>query len=116
MDEYVEDTKGVEDTVSSTGEISSTLNDQICAQNDSVDDVEDVEDSLEMPLLPSLYSLEKPEKPEKCPNCNEMIEPYNKNTHPACCKREAKGTNQVLYCRQRSIFLQCVPSVPSVPN
>ena len=28
---------------------------------------------------------EKPaEKPEKCPNCDKMIEPFDRNTHPAC--------------------------------
>ena len=24
--------------------------------------------------------------PDECPNCHEMVDPYNMNTHPTCCK------------------------------
>ena len=28
----------------------------------------------------------KPEEPEECPDCHRMIDPFDKNTHPACCQ------------------------------
>jgi hypothetical protein len=36
-------------------------------------------------------SPSEPEKPEECPKCNEMVEPFDKNTHPACCKGNGVG-------------------------
>jgi hypothetical protein len=42
-----------------------------------------------LPSAPSAPSANEspsePEKPEECPNCGDMVDPYNKNTHPSCC-------------------------------
>jgi hypothetical protein len=31
------------------------------------------------------------EKPERCSNCGNTISPFDKNIHPACCKRNGVG-------------------------
>ena len=35
---------------------------------------------------PRIQHEQQPEEPEQCPNCGKMIDPYDMNTHPACCK------------------------------
>ena len=40
----------------------------------------------------SQIEMEKPaEEPEKCPNCDKMIDPFDTNTHPACCSGRKEG-------------------------
>ena len=49
---------------------------------------------LYLPTNPSQASqASQNEESEKCPNCGEMIDPFNKNTHPACCQGQGKGQN-----------------------